>query len=114
VRVLSRLFRRLFLDELCTPFAAGKLGFFGALAGLAEPGAFTRRLRELRRVQWVVYAKPPFGGPAQVLHLNASHRFAERPREASHQPYRTMSPICWPLLQMEMNDAIGSQLWYKS
>ena len=67
VRVLSRLFRRLFLDELRAAFAAGELGFFGGLAALAEPAAFTRRLRELRRVEWVVYAKPPFGGPAQVL-----------------------------------------------
>jgi hypothetical protein len=67
VRVLSRLFRRLFLDELRTAFAAGELGFFGELAALAEPAAFTRRLRELRRVEWVVYAKPPFGGPQQVL-----------------------------------------------
>jgi hypothetical protein len=67
VRVLSRLFRRLFLDELRTAFAAGELGFFGELAALAEPAAFTRRLRELRRVEWVVYAKPPFGGPAKVL-----------------------------------------------
>jgi hypothetical protein len=67
VRVLSRLFRRLFLDELRTAFAAGELGFFGELAALAEPATFTRRLRELRRVEWVVYAKPPVGGPAQVL-----------------------------------------------
>ena len=67
VRVLSRLFRRLFLDELRAAFEAGELGFFGELAGLAEPAAFSRRLGELRRVDWVVYAKPPFGGPAQVL-----------------------------------------------
>jgi hypothetical protein len=67
VRVLSRLFRRLFLDQLNTVFEAGELGFFGDLAALAQPAAFTRRLRELRRVEWVVYAKPPFGGPAQVL-----------------------------------------------
>jgi hypothetical protein len=67
VRVLSRLFRRLFLDELRTAFTAGELGFFGELAVLAEPAAFARHLRELRRVEWVVYAKPPFGGPAQVL-----------------------------------------------
>src|SRR6202140_2416077 len=67
VRVLSRLFRRLFLDELRAAFNAGDLGFFGNLAGLAEPAAFDRRLRELRRVEWVIYAKPPFGGPAQVL-----------------------------------------------
>ena len=67
VRVLSRLFRRLFLDELSAAFKAGNLGFFGGLAELAQPAAFTRRLRELRRIDWVVYAKPPFGGPAQVL-----------------------------------------------
>src|SRR5271155_1876518 len=67
VRVLSRLFRRLFLDELRVAFEAGDLGFFGNLAELAQPAAFTRRLRELRRVEWVVYAKPPFGGPSQVL-----------------------------------------------
>jgi hypothetical protein len=48
-------------------FAAGELGFFGELAALAESAAFTRRLRELRRVEWMVYAKPPFGGPTQVL-----------------------------------------------
>ena len=67
VRVLSRLFRRLFLDELRAAFATGELSFFGELAHLAEPVAFARRLRELQRVEWVVYAKPPFGGPSQVL-----------------------------------------------
>ena len=67
VRVLSRLFRRLFLDQLRAAFEAGELGFFGQLTELAQPAAFARRLRELRRVEWVVYAKPPFGGPAQVL-----------------------------------------------
>jgi hypothetical protein len=67
VRVLSRLFRRLFLDELRAAFEAGDLGFFGELAGLAEPAAFARRLRAARQLDWVVYAKPPFGGPAQVL-----------------------------------------------
>ncbi|MGC1955245.1 MAG: transposase, partial [Gammaproteobacteria bacterium] len=67
VRVLSRLFRRLFLAELRSAFEAGDLGFFGELAQLAEPAAFARRLRELRRVEWVVYAKPPFGGPEKVL-----------------------------------------------
>jgi hypothetical protein len=67
VRVLSRLFRRLFLAELDAAFTASELGFFGALAGLADPDAFARRLDELRRVEWVVYAKPPFGGPEAVL-----------------------------------------------
>ena len=67
VHVLSRLFRRLFIEELRRAFEAGELGFFGDLAGLARSAAFNRRLRELRQVEWVVYAKPPFGGPAQVL-----------------------------------------------
>ena len=65
--MLSRLFRRLFLRELENAFAAGKLRFFSNLASLAEPQAFARRLGELRRRDWVVYAKPPFGSPEQVL-----------------------------------------------
>src|SRR6516164_8465314 len=67
VRLLSRLFRRLFLNELQAAFEAGELGFFGELAALAEPTAFACRLNGLRQVEWVVYAKPPFGGPEQVL-----------------------------------------------
>ncbi|MET2833132.1 IS91 family transposase, partial [Mesorhizobium shangrilense] len=67
VRVLSRLFRRLFLEELRTAYEAGKLSFFGDLAELALPAVFRRRLGEARRLEWVVYAKPPFGGPEQVL-----------------------------------------------
>src|SRR6202008_1644086 len=62
VRVLSRLFRRLFLYELRAAFEAGALGFYGARAGLATPAACASRLRQLRRVEWVVYAKPPCGG----------------------------------------------------
>ena len=67
IRVLSRLFRRLFLDALRGAFEAGELNFFGDLAGLAEPDAFAEKCRALREIEWVVYAKPPFGGPAQVL-----------------------------------------------
>src|SRR6476646_2677841 len=67
VRVLSRLFRRLFLRELENAFGAGRLRFFGKLGNLAKPQAFARRLGDLRRINWVVYAKPPFGGPEQVL-----------------------------------------------
>jgi hypothetical protein len=66
VRVLSRLFRRLFLERLDAAFAAGALGFFGDLASLAEPVAFAAHLRPLRRSEWVVYAKRPFGGAQQV------------------------------------------------
>ena len=67
VRVLSRLFRRLFLEKLGAAFEAGKLGFFGALARLADPAVFARRLAALRRIEWVVYAKRPFAGPEAVL-----------------------------------------------
>lgn len=63
----SRLFRRLFLQELRAGFAADRLRFFGDLAHLADPAAFAERLDQLRRTDWVVYAKPPFGGPEQVL-----------------------------------------------
>jgi len=67
VRVLSRLFRQLFLEKLGAAFEAGKLGFFGALAGLADPAMFVRRLAVLRRLEWVVYAKRPFAGPEAML-----------------------------------------------
>lgn len=67
VRVLSRLFRRLFLEHLQDAFKTGELRFFGKLAGLADPIAFSAHLAGLRRIEWVVYAKPPFGGPEQVL-----------------------------------------------
>jgi hypothetical protein len=67
VRVLSRLFRRLFLENLKAAFESGRLEFFSALAGLAAAPVFARRLSELRRAEWVVYAKRPFAGPAAVL-----------------------------------------------
>ena len=67
VRVLSRLYRRLFLERLRTAFDAKMLRFFGELAGLAKPAAFAAHLQPLRKVEWVVYAKRPFGGPQQAL-----------------------------------------------
>ena len=67
VRVLSRLFRRLFIDGLMALHRSGKLVFFGDLGGLAEPDAFATHLAPLRKTDWVVYAKPPFGGPEAVL-----------------------------------------------
>ena len=67
VRVLSRLFRRLFLDYLIKAFDAGKLDFFSALEPLRERGAFLRHLAPTRATEWVVYAKRPFAGPEQVL-----------------------------------------------
>ena len=67
VRVLSRLFRRLFLQALAAAFAEGKLEFFGDLERLQDPASFATSLKPCRRIEWVVYAKPPFGGPRQVL-----------------------------------------------
>lgn len=67
VRVLSHLYRRLFLERLKVAFDGAKLKCLGTLAHLAEPAAFDRYLNALRKVEWVVYAKRPFGGPEQVL-----------------------------------------------
>ncbi len=67
VRVLSRLFRRLFLAKLSAARAAGRLHFYGDHRQLAEAPAFARCLRPLRKIEWVVYAKRPFAGPAAVL-----------------------------------------------
>jgi hypothetical protein len=67
VRVLSRLFRRLLLGKLRAAHQAGHLAFFGAHAGLAEPAAFAAFLAPLRKVEWVVHAKKPFGGLQAVL-----------------------------------------------
>jgi len=67
VRVLSRLFRRLFLDKLLATHAAGRLRFFGHHAPLANAQAFATYLAPLRKTEWVVYSKRPFGGPEAVL-----------------------------------------------
>jgi len=67
VRVLGKLFRRLFLTRLIQLHDAGKLAFFGSVAHLADRRAFVRHLSPVRRKRWVVYAKPPFAGPETVL-----------------------------------------------
>ena len=67
VRVLSRLFRRRFLEELAKIHHGGQLKCFGELAGLADPQAFARWIAMLKGSEWVVYAKRPFAGPEAVL-----------------------------------------------
>jgi hypothetical protein len=67
VRVLSRMFRGLFLRYLQKAFDAGELKFFAAHRHLHEPAAFRRYLKPAWSADWVVYAKRPFAGPAQVL-----------------------------------------------
>jgi hypothetical protein len=67
VRVLSRLFRRLFLEKLTAAHTAGDLRFFNDLQHLQDPKAFAGLLAPLRKAEWVVYAKRPFAGPEAVL-----------------------------------------------
>jgi hypothetical protein len=78
VRVLSRLFRGLFLAGLADAHAAGRLAFFGEIESLRPRPAFTAHLAPLRRKNWFVYAKPPFAGPEAVLVYLAryTHRVA--------------------------------------
>ena len=74
VRVLSRLFRRLFLQYLRAAFDAGQLQFFSALESLGNRNICAQYLRPLGRTEWVVYAKRPFAGAEQVLdYLGSLH-----------------------------------------
>jgi len=78
VRVLSRLFRRLLLAALEQAFRQGKLRFYGDLESLQDAAAFGHYLTPLAEREWVVYAKPPFGGPQQALEYlgRYTHRVA--------------------------------------
>jgi hypothetical protein len=78
VLVLGRLFRRLFLQALEKAFRAGKLQFLSSLQHLCETRAFHRYLDQVRRINWVVYSKPPFAGPERVLDYlgRYTHRIA--------------------------------------
>ncbi len=84
VRVLSRLFRRLFLESLHQAFTRQQLHFHGDLAKLRD--TFPQLLSTLRRGEWVVYAKPPFGGPQQVIDYlgRYTHRVAIDNRRIEH------------------------------
>jgi hypothetical protein len=85
VNVLSSLFRRLVLEKLAAAHQAGTLQFFGKHASLAHARAFTAYLAPLRNSNWVVYCKPPFGGPEEVLRYLCRERRA-RPRTARVGP----------------------------
>jgi len=78
VRVLSRMFRGKLLAFLKQSYRRGELCFAGKLAELSTPHAFHALLGSLRRTEWVVYSKPPFGGPENVLKYLAryTHRVA--------------------------------------
>jgi hypothetical protein len=83
VRVLSRLFRRLFLEQLGSAFEAGQLQFFGSLEPLRDPATFFGHLAPVREAEWVVYAKRPFAGPEQVLDYVG--RYTHRVAIANHR-----------------------------
>ena len=85
VRVLSRLYRRLFLEGLGTAYRSGKLKFFNDLAPLADAKSFATAMAPLRRAEWIVFAKRPFAGPEQVLaYLSRyTHRIAISNRRLS-------------------------------
>jgi hypothetical protein len=78
VHVLSRLFRRLFLEALDLAYQQGELEFHGSLEALRDPDAFQQHLQPARQSEWVVYAKPPFGGAEQVIQYlgRYTHRVA--------------------------------------
>ena len=98
VRVLSRLFRRLFLTALADAHAAGRLRFFGEIAGLCRRQAFAAHLPPLRRKNWFVYAKPPFAGPEAVLAYLAAYtqsaHGAQRVRRIKSEPFRCGVWLC--------------------
>jgi hypothetical protein len=73
VRVLSRLFRRLFLEKLLAAHQAGELQFFNGHAALVDQQNFATSLAPLRNTEWVVYSKRPFGGPKEVLRYLARY-----------------------------------------
>jgi hypothetical protein len=78
VKALSKIFREKFSDELRELFQQGRLQFHNSLEQLASPGSFSHLLWQLGRKDWVVYAKPPFGGAEHVLNYLAryTHRVA--------------------------------------
>lgn len=83
VRVLSRYFRRTFLQALDTAYRRGRLAFHGELAELGQPEPFHRHLEPARSTEWVVYAKPPFDGPEKVLDYLG--RYTHRVAIANHR-----------------------------
>ena len=105
VHVLSRLFRRLFLEGLLALHRAGQLLFFGDRSGLADASTFTAWLARFRKSEWVVYAKPPFGGPEAVLaYLSRyTHRMAISNSRLISAEAETVA-CCWKDYRIKTGD----------
>ena len=118
VKVLSRLFRRRFLEALQSAYEQGELKFFGALKILKDPGWFAEHLRPLKKLEWVVYAKRPFAGPEAVLtYLSRyTHRvaisnrrlvaFDERGVTFRYKDYRIKSHERWKSMTLPTEEFI--------
>jgi hypothetical protein len=118
VQVFSRLFRRLLLQKLAAAHKNGQLKFFGDHAALAERKAFAAYLRPLRQIEWVVYAKEPFGGPKAVLaYLSRyTHRVAisnrrlisadERSVSFRYKDYRIEGPDRYKVMTLATHEFI--------
>jgi hypothetical protein len=118
VRVLSRLFRRLVLQMLIAAHEAGRLQFFGAYAALADAKVFAAFLAPLRRSEWVVYSKKPFGGSEAVLTCLAryTHRVAISNRRLiaadrmavtfKYKDYRIQGPERYKLMTLATDEFI--------
>ena len=98
VRVLSRLFRRLFQAALADAPAAGRLAFFGEIDGLRRRKAFDPYLAPLKRKNWFVYTRPPFAGPEAVLAYLAryTHRVLSSEKPPPVQSYARADDGCVP------------------
>jgi hypothetical protein len=119
VRVLSRLFRRLFLRMLTAAHEANCLKVFGNHASLTDPNAFAAFLAPLKKIEWVVYAKEPFAGPEPVLRYLSryTHRVAISNRRlvaADHgsvafrwKDYRLDGPDRWKTMTLHPHEFIG-------
>ena len=108
VKVLSRRFRKLYLQYLEQAYAAGKLQFHGDLEQLADAQNFARYLAPLAEMEWVVYAKPPFGGsPGALIRLRVlSSRQTHRP---TTNPIQEVQCLCSPSLSASCSRSASSR-----
>ncbi len=119
VKVLSRLFRRLFLEKLQRAFDRCQLSFHGEWAHLSQRDAFAEYLRPLAECEWVVYAKPPFGGPAQALdYLSGFQRIRHYGLLSNHHRIRALAQcrllLSHPIAELLPRPKQDYRDWYEA